>query len=175
MRPRVPLRLLPLLLAASASLAAQTATVRGPDNSGSSEKVEAIEVLPLPGQPFFANTTITLTHPLADGGSIVFSGSSKTVRDIQGRVYLERRHLSPSANADSEAVLTEFVILDPAARTRTTCVVSSHICRIKEYQSPVAPPLAPVGPFDAGKRYRSREQLERSTVSTPSEPEKPSP
>ena len=74
-------------------------------------------------------------------------------------MYRERHCFCP-AGTDPEKTLKEFTIYDPVTLLRITCVRSTHWCHVFKYQPP-RPSVAvqPVGPFDQGRRYLTRESL----------------
>jgi len=148
-----------LLLALSCSVFAQSpANVqRGPDN-GPNTFIPGVDVLPLPGMPFTGNDKIVWTRPIEGGGSITAYLESKAVRDGQGRVYRERHGFGP-ATADPAVTLQDFYILDPVSGTRTVCSKPLRMCHIVPFQPQPGTRLQPVGPFNQGKEYLSRETL----------------
>jgi hypothetical protein len=149
-----------VLLVASmvvASPAAQQQPQRGPDNTPTTI-VNGIDVLALPGMPFSAIDKIVWTRTLEGAGSSVLTFQAKVARDSQGRLYRERHHFGP-ANADPESTLFEFFVIDPTTRTRTDCVLAQHLCHIVNYMPQLRTFERPVGPFDQGRQYLTRESL----------------
>ena len=160
--PLLLLAFLPTFLPAQTP--AQTTAPRGPDGR-TVNLVPGVDVLPLPGAPFSAISTITWTRQAAEGASVVTYGIAKVSRDSQGRVYRERHHFSPNPNVDPRTTLFEFSVRDPLAHTFTHCIRVEHTCTIQNFRSQTAvPALQPVGPFDGGKRYLTRESLGNQTI-----------
>ena len=143
---------------------AQTPVTRGPDER-MVNLIPGVDVLPLPGAPFSATSIITWTRSAGEGASVVTYGVAKVARDSQGRVYRERHHFSPNPNVDPRTTLFELSVRDPTAHTFTHCVRAEHVCTIQNFRSRTAvPALQPVGPFDGGKRYLTRESLGNQTI-----------
>jgi hypothetical protein len=163
MRPP-PRALAIFLLASSSFLYAQTAPTppRGPDNFASTT-IPGIEVTSYPNLPFSATDTIVRTRPVEGGGSVITSATSKVFRDSQGKVYRERHHLSPQ-DVDPEKTIYGFSILDPVARTRTTCMIATHQCDITHFYPQLAFQFRPTGPFDGGKKFLARESLGQKSI-----------
>jgi hypothetical protein len=166
MRPRNPLLfvLLATSMAGMWSAHAQTAPQiqRGPDN-GPDTYIPGIDVLPLPGLPFSANDKIVWTRPIEGGGSITTYLDAKAIRDSQGRLYRERHRFGP-ANVDPESTLIEFSIDDPVSHTHTLCNRASHLCHITGYQPRLSFGEQPVGSFDQGRRYLTRESIGTQSI-----------
>ncbi len=143
---------------------AQTDATRGPDG-GTLNLVPGVDVLPLPGTPFSATSTITWTRQAGEGASVVTYGIAKIFRDSQGRVYRERHRFSPDPNVDPRTTLFEFSVRDPLAHTFTRCTRAAHACTIQTFRNlTMVPAIRPVGPFDGGKRYLTRESLGNQTI-----------
>jgi hypothetical protein len=156
----------PLLLLSFASTLspAQVPATRGPDG-GTRTLISSVAVLPLPGAPFSATSKITFTRAAGEGGSVVTYGIAKIYRDSEGRVYRERHHFSPDPNVDPRTTLVEFFVRDPVAHTLTLCIRATRRCTIQRLRNETAvPSLQPVGPFDGGKRYLTRESLGNQTI-----------
>ena len=160
MRCNSPLPLLLLALTAVASPARGQSgqqPSRGPD-SGAQTRVPGIDVLPLPGMPFIGSDRTVWTRPLTGGGSSTSYLQAKVIRDGQGRLYRERHSFS-TADADPATTLREFSILDPVAHTGTVCERATRLCHITAYHPQLSFTVQPVGPFDQGRRYLTRESL----------------
>jgi hypothetical protein len=152
-----------LLLAASLliarTLAAQepTESSRGPDG-GTRIRVTGIEILPATGRPFSGRDNIEWARNLEDGTVVKTHLYATLARDIQGRIYRERRKFVPDDSSE-ESRQIEIILLDPVAHTRTNCMVATHRCTVTGYHGSATFTPMPVGPFDNGKRYLSREGL----------------
>jgi hypothetical protein len=155
--------LLAFALTASA-LPAQTdsALTRGPDGHTRS-RTPGIVVLPYPDLPFFGSYTTVRTVVLPDGSTVTTSVTSKVARDSQGRLFRESHRFAP-LNTDPRKTLIEFYIFDTPAHTRTTCVVFTKHCVVTRYRPQLSFAEMPVGPFDNGRRFLSREALGQKTI-----------
>jgi hypothetical protein len=130
---------------------------RGPDGR-TRFFVEGVSVLPVPGKPFSARSTTEWTRTLEDGSTVTTHLLAMVARDSQGRIYRERRHFVPADSAE-QPKLNEILIFDPLKHTRTVCSMLAHRCDVGDYYAPTSFTPRPVGPFDDGKRFLSRESL----------------
>ena len=156
------------LLAASVlltcTLAAQEAdeTFRGPDR-GTIVRVPGIQILPAAGRPFSGRDHIEWTRTLEDGTVVTTHLYALLARDSQGRIYREHMSFVP-VNSNQQSRRREIDLLDPVAHTRTTCTVATRRCTITDYHASTSFTPGPVGAFDNGKRYLSRESLGTDVV-----------
>jgi hypothetical protein len=156
------MRLLALLAASllfAFTLAAQDSSeaVRGPDG-GTRVHVEGIKILPITGKPFSGVDSVEWTRTLEDGTVMSTHLDAKMARDAQGRIYRERVSFVP-ANSDEKSRIKETFLMDPIAHTRTVCNNATRRCEVTGYYERTSFTLMPVGPFDNGKRYLTRESL----------------
>jgi len=131
--------LLLLLFAASASfLAAQEpfASTRPPGKNpdvAANPGVEDMYVPPKPAQPFTGKSVVTWT--IRDGSTSHFAFLSMLARDSSGKLYFEsRRRMTESGEVQPRS---NFIIIDPKEKTRTTCYVSTKTCRINAFRHSV--------------------------------------
>jgi hypothetical protein len=146
-----------LLFAFSLSGQESPEVSRGPDG-GTRVHVGGIEILLTAGNPFSGRDSIDWTRHLEDGTVQMVHLDAKLARDGQGRVYRERRSFA-AAGSGQESQLKDIIMLDPVARTRTTCNVAARHCDVTRYRGPSAFRPPPDGSFDAGARYLTRENL----------------
>jgi hypothetical protein len=135
---------------------------RGPDGR-TSYHVSGIEVLPVAGKPFFGKGVIDWTRKLEDGSTVTLKLYAMVVRDSQGRIYRERRTFVP-ANSDKESRLQEVIVYDPAAKTKTACVLATRECNITAYHPVTSFRPLPAGTFAGGTRQLTREDLGANTI-----------
>lgn len=114
--------------------------------------------------PFTGIDKIVWTRPAEDGVTITRYAVAKVFRDSQGRVYRENHHFGLE-NADPQSTLYQFTVRDPVNQTHTICDVASHVCHIVSYQPLLSSTVQPVGPFDQGRRYLTRDRLGDQTMS----------
>ena len=141
------------------ALAAQESeeSMRGPDG-GTRYRVTGIQVLPAVDRPFSGRSTTEWTRTLEDGSTVTTHLFAMVARDSQGRIYRERRNFVP-VNSDQQPQLHVIMIFDPILHTRTECEVATRQCIVTGYHAPTTFTPRPVGAFDGGKRFLSRENL----------------
>lgn len=151
--------LLAALLLVAFPLAAQDSdeSSRGPDGR-THYFVDGITVLPVPGKPFSGRSTTEWTRTLEDGSTVTTHLFAMVVRDSEGRIYRERHQFVPTGG-DRLSPMTAIRIFDPITHTRTDCEMATHQCEVTSYHAKVKFTPQPVGPFDDGKRFLSRETL----------------
>jgi hypothetical protein len=142
--------------------AAQEAAERGPD-SGTQTRVPGVMVLPATGRPFSARGTTEWTRNVEDGSVVKTHLFAMVARDSQGRIYRERRHFVPD-DSNQEPQKHEMTILDPTTHTATVCTVAMRHCTVSEYHAPTTFTPQPVGAFDHGTRFLTRETLGTSVI-----------
>ena len=100
---------------------AQAPPVHAPDG-GTMERIQSIDIPPLPNAPFTATVNTEWTRLLEDGTTTLVRNSRRIARDAQGRVFQERRMFVPGDV--SKAALTEIRIFpDPTTHTVFVCDV----------------------------------------------------
>jgi hypothetical protein len=135
---------------------------RGPDG-GTQYHVAGIEVLPIAGKPFSAKDSIQWTKALEDGSTVTTHLIAVMARDSEGRVYRERRNFVP-ANSSKEPQVSEIMLFDPAAKTKTTCIFATHQCTMVNYHPVTKFVEQPAGPFANGTRTLAREDLGSNVI-----------
>jgi len=135
---------------------------RGPDG-GTRIRVAGIEILPATGKPFSGRDHIEWTRTLEDGTVVKTHLYATLARDLQGRIYRERRSFVPD-DTNQESRQTEIMLMDPVAHTQTNCVVAKRRCTITSYYKSATFTPTPAGPIDNGKRYLTRESLGSDVV-----------
>jgi hypothetical protein len=156
--------LLAAFLVLTYTLAAQESdeTFRGPDR-GTIVRVPGIQILPVAGRPFSGRDHIEWTRTLGDGTVVTTHLYAFLARDGQGRIYREHVSFVPM-NSNQQSRRREMDLLDPVAHTRTTCMVATRKCTITDYHASTSFTPGPVGAFDKGTRYLSRESLGTDVV-----------
>jgi hypothetical protein len=150
--------------ATSAPPPAQTAAQppRPPDGH-TIHNVSGIDVLNIAGKPFSAQDVIDASRPTDGQGTLTAHVAVKVARDFQGRVYRELRALPSGATPNTPSIPLRSIIFDPLRRTQTTCVYADHVCSITTFRPMFRYVLQPVGPFDKGARFLTRETLGSNT------------
>ena len=134
---------------------------RAPDG-GMSVRIPGVDVLPIPGRPFSAGSTIDWIRALPDGSTVHKHLASNMARDSSGRVYRESHHFAPEDGRPSPPY--ETVVYDPTNLTATTCVVATKHCLVTNFRPRTQFVLAPAGPFRNGVGTLTRDALGADTM-----------
>jgi len=128
------------------------------------EMFASIIIPPLANAPFVATVHAEWTHQLPDSTTITVKNHRVVMRDSKGRIYQERRQLTPDGD-QRESQLTQIEISDSVQHIKYFCNPYNHVCVLRSYFMPVTTPTMPVGPVGQGAGYLSREDLGKSQVS----------
>ena len=165
MNRSTPLLLVLVSVSASALIAgkirAQTPS-RAPDG-GTNHRVDGIDLLALPGMPLTGKSSIEWTRTLEDGSTVTVHLEANLARDSAGHMYRERRSFVP-ANSNEEPRLNEIMLLDPDARTKTTCTLATKTCVVIDYYPRREFALQNPGSFAHNTRFLAREDLGENTI-----------
>jgi hypothetical protein len=131
-----------VLVVAGSALHGQAPPVHAPDG-GTTERIQSIDIPPLPNAPFAATVNTEWTRTLENAATSLVRNSRLVARDARGRVFQERRMFVPGD--PSKAALTEIDIADPAMHTVAVCDVRSRVCELMAYTQPAMPALPPAG------------------------------
>jgi hypothetical protein len=131
-----------VLVVVGSALRAQAPPVHAPDG-GTMERIQSIDIPPLPNAPFSATVTTEWTRYFEDGTTSLLRNSRRVARDGRGRVFQERRMLVPGD--PSTSALTELDFADPATRTVAVCDPGGRTCELMAYTMPAVPSLPPAG------------------------------
>lgn len=143
--------------------AAPKAPVRPPDG-GTSEVLESIYIPPKPGAPFALTLNTEWVRTYADGNTTTVTNHRFIARDIQGRIFEERRLLGP-VGSRGNSYLSWWQHGDPAAHVFYNCHPYKKVCYMLPYNDPVDvdPTFDPgVQSFPAGST--TREDLGRRFI-----------
>jgi hypothetical protein len=144
---------------------------RPPDGAANSV-MESMHIPSTTGAPFSA-TSVALLTQLRQGSTVRFGFISQVARDSSGRLYFEnRRTIGPSGEPLARAY---FIVVDPEARTRTVCYVTTKTCRIDAFHhesydvsegGEEAPPARATDSVSLGKRVIESEVVEGTRETT---------
>lgn len=134
---------------------------RAPDGR-MSVRIPGVDILPIPGRPFSAGSTIEWIRMLPDGSTVRRHLTSNMARDSSGRVYRESHHFAPDETGPSP--LYETVVYDPGLATATACTVATKHCVVTKFRVRTQFVLAPVGPFRNGTGMLTRDSLGADTM-----------
>jgi hypothetical protein len=89
------------------------------------------------------------TRTLDDGSVVAMHQDAKLARESHGRIY--RQHVTRlPANPGEKSSVYEIMLTDPAAHTRTTCVIAARQSSLKDFRGPTSPRPQTVTAFDDG-------------------------
>jgi len=131
------------LVLAGAALRAQTRPVHAPDG-GTMQRIQSIDVPPLPNAPFTATVNTEWTRYLTDGATSVLRNTRTIARDSAGRVFQERRTFV-AGDAQTSRV-SEIDIYNATSHTAAVCDAQGRTCELRTYFQPADPAIQPVGP-----------------------------
>ncbi len=136
-------------------------SLRAPDG-GTSYHVAGVDLLPVPGHPFTAQSRIDWDRTLGDGTTVKLHLDANLARDGQGRMYREQRGFYSGDHGSSR--LITILLYDPIALTKTTCSAATKHCTVTSYHPPRDFTPIPAGVFAEGSRSLAREDLGRSSM-----------
>jgi hypothetical protein len=105
-----------------------TSTQEPPPYPGVMVRMAGVFVTTVPGVPFSAVVELQSTQNLADGSTNVKRTINNIARDLQGRIYNERRRWIDPAVAGPPKLLS-FHIYDPLARLNVFLDPATHLAR----------------------------------------------
>jgi hypothetical protein len=157
-----------LLLAACSFLApnlfAQNSEegMHAPDG-GVLEQFNSILLPPVPHAPFTSTVTAEWTKVLEDGSTLTVQNHRLVVRDGLGRIYQERRRLTPK-DSQAEPELQRIEISDPSTHKKYFCQPATHVCNLNDYSGPESASAQPVGVEEDKFGNLTREDLGKTSV-----------
>ncbi len=166
-RPRSSMRqLLPSILAVALSVAlplsAQDAVPHAPDG-GTQEQMQSIFVTPAPNAPFSAVVKTEWTSIMPDGSKSTVYNHRSIARDSSGRVFEERRYLTPHGNTQA-APIRVLEYDDPNRHERFVCRPELRVCKLSRLLVPSMPVLQPAGSLPNGAGTLTSEDLGRKSI-----------
>jgi len=119
-----------LSLASVLHIFAQTA--HAPDG-GVMERLQSIDVSEKPGAPFRATVVTSWKRRLEDGTEVTIYNSRTIARDSTGRVFQERRFLTPAGNTQATP-LSALEYYDPSRNEMTQCWPAQGRCITRSWR-----------------------------------------
>jgi hypothetical protein len=114
---------------------------------------------PKPNAPFTATAKTVWVKIMPDDSTITTWNERAVARDMEGRVFQERRFLVPDNSKDPPEVRA-LQFTDPVERVRYDCDPNSRSCDLSNYYAPPGiQPLTPEGLQPDGTTYLTRENL----------------
>jgi len=134
-------------------------------DGGSREQLQSITILPKPGAPFSAVVVTEWTRLLEDGSTTTMKNHRVVARDSEGRIFQERRYLSPTGDKD-ETELRALQYSDPVKHEYYDCDVSRRTCLVYRYnrRSEVGANLPAKTTLPGGRGTVTREDLGEKTI-----------
>jgi hypothetical protein len=124
------------------------------------EHIAPLYFPPKPNAPFMAIAKTEWVRTLPDGSTLTRQNARVVARDMDGRVFQERRTFVPvpdTGKEESQVYATEY--LDPVEHTLYRCNPFRKECNLFEYRDPSAGQLAPAGLQPNRTSYLTREDL----------------
>ena len=118
----------------------------------------ALYVGPQPNAPFTATAKTVWVKIMPDDSTITTWNERTVARDMDGRIFQERRFLVPDNSKDPPGLrLLEYS--DPLEHTFYNCDPNSKRCDLRNYYPAGIQPLTPEGLHPDGTTYLTRENL----------------
>lgn len=153
-----------LLLLAAAPLAGGQAQqpTHAPDFRAR-QRIAPLYFPPKPNAPFMAIAHTTWVQILPDGSTVTHQNARVVARDMDGRIFQERRTFVPVPNpTNQQSVAYETEYDDPVAHAVYRCTPAARVCNVfAYYPQPSGEPRAGLQPD--GTTYLTRENLGADT------------
>jgi len=145
---------LPALLPAQDSAPTHAPDFRAP------QRIAPPDFPPVANAPFMADAKTTWVQILPDGSTVTRQNERVVARDMDGRLFQERRTFVPVPNPttrQSTPYVNEFD--DPVAHTRNICIVATKTCNEFVYRPAIQTKDRPAGLQPGGRTFLTRESL----------------
>jgi hypothetical protein len=142
--------------------ASNSVSTHAPDY-GTRETLISIDVPPKAGAPFSATVVTEWTRLLEDGTQITVRNHRLIARDGNGRVFQERRSLTPTGDKDVTQ-LTQLEYVDPNRKEFYACNPAVHLCFLSAYNGAVTIPEELAASATLPNGSVTREDLGRKTI-----------
>lgn len=154
------LRLIPCILAVFSTLpiVAQEAGPQHAPDFRAQQFLIALYFGPKANAPFMAIAKTTWVKIMPDDSTITTWNERVVARDMDGRIFQERRMLVPD-NSKEEPRVRTLEYSDPQQRTFYSCNPYAKICNLSTYHWMGSEPLRPTGLQPDGMSYLTREDL----------------
>ncbi len=149
-----------LFLSPSWVLFAQDAAPDHAPDFRAQQKIAPLYFPPKPNAPFMAIAKTLWVQTLPDNSTITRQNDRVVARDMDGRIFQERRTFIPvpdDGKQQSTAYLNEFI--DPVAHTVYSCYPGRRFCNLANYFDPLDRPETPAGLQPDGISFLTRENL----------------
>lgn len=144
-----------------------TAQEPGPEHAPDFRAIERIEPLYFPPKrnaPFMAVARTLWVHTLPDGSTVTTQNQRFVARDMDGRIFQERRTFTPvpdDGKQESQISATQYS--DPVEHTIYRCIPQQRVCNLFDFYDTISVPLVPAGLQPNRTTYLTREDLGTDT------------
>lgn len=114
-----------------ASVSAQNLQQRAPEG-GTRPILVSIFIPPVVDAPFTATVNTIWTGRAPDGSTYTVKNHRTIARDSAGRIFQERRRLTPDGDKQ-ETAITELDFINPTSHEQVVCDPDGHVCEIYNY------------------------------------------
>lgn len=128
------------------------------------ERIAPLVITPKSRVPFMAIAKTTWVRILPDGSTETHENERVIARDMDGRIFQERRTFIPVPNVKNEQSQAYFLVYsDPVEHTIYGCNVSTRICNLSNFFETANQPDRPAGLQPDGMSFLTRENLGADT------------
>lgn len=115
---------------------------------------------PKAGAPFMAIAKTLVVRTMPDGSTVTDENQRIVARDMEGRIFQERRSFTPVPNPDNRQSLVRInEYSDPVAHTLYKCDPYMKVCNLFYYFPRAQNAERPAGVQPGGRTYLTRENL----------------
>lgn len=124
------------------------------------QKLAPLYFPPKPNAPFMAIAKTLWVQTLPDGSTVTRENARAVARDMDGRIFQERRtFVSVPSDPREKSVAYLNLYTDPTDHTMYSCFPGSMFCNLENYSDPMSEPTVPAGLQPDGVSYLTRENL----------------
>jgi hypothetical protein len=105
-------------------------------DGGTIERIQSIDIPPIPNAPFSAVVVTEWTRIMPDGSTALMKNHRTVARDTLGRVFEERRYFSPDGDKQT-TMLTETDYEDLTQHQWMRCFVNTKVCSVTTFNRPL--------------------------------------
>ena len=126
--------------------------------------IAPLDFPPRPNAPFSATARTTWVQILPDGSTVTYQNERAVARDMDGRIFQERRRFIPVPDVNNQQSQVRVIdYSDPVEHTLYDCNPYTKVCNLYPYFEPVTQPLSPAGLQPDGMSFLTRENLGTDT------------
>ena len=124
------------------------------------ERIAPLTIPPKPNAPFMAIAKTLWVRTLPDGSTVTSQNERVVARDMDGRIFQERRTFIPVPDdGKQQSQVFETDLTDPVNHTVYRCEAQRKECNLFNYYGPVSVPEAPAGLQPGRTTFLTRENL----------------